>query len=639
MLALAGTLQAETINLAWDPNSEADVGGYVILFGMQPAVYTNQIDVGNLTSWAVTGLAGGETYYFAVRAYNSFGLMSPLSNVVSARADRAPTLTGPSDRSDAEGAVPSLALAASDLDGDALTYSATGLPAALSVNPTTGLISGELAYTTAGAYVVMVTVSDGSLSTSATFTWTVIHANRAPTLRSPGDQTSAEGAVVALLLEASDLNEDALTYRATGLPPGLSVDPATGLIAGTLSYTSAGSHQVTATVSDGTLSATETFTWTVTNINRAPTLTNLGDQTSAEGAILSLALAASDPDGNALTYSTTGPPAGLSIDPATGLLSGTLAYTSAGTHTVTMTASDGDLSSSATFTWTVTNTNRVPTLTSPGDRTNAEGETIALTLPASDPDGDVLTFSTSGLPAGLSIDPATGLISGTLTSTNAGVYRVTGTVADGTLSSSQTFTWTVTNTVPNTVTSTNRVPTLTSPGDRTDSEGDVLSLALAASDPDSDTLMFSATELPAGLSINPATGLISGTLADTSAGTYSVSAAVSDGSASVSQSFIWTIEKITAGEVSYVTVTPMTANLVVDQSMMLMAEAFDAANNPVSGVTFDWTTVDTTVVDLSATTGTSITITTRAVGSATIMATTGSGRYSATSTVQVTATP
>src|SRR5207247_372422 len=53
------------------------------------------------------------------------------------------------------------------------------------------------------------------------------------------------------------------TYSATGLPPSLTVNAATGLISGTISLTSAGTYSVTATASDGSLSNSKTFTWTV----------------------------------------------------------------------------------------------------------------------------------------------------------------------------------------------------------------------------------------------------------------------------------------------------------------------------------------------------------------------------------------
>ena len=86
-----------------------------------------------------------------------------------------------------------------------------------------------------------------------------------------------------------------------------------------------------------------------------------------------------DPDGNPVTYSATGLPGGLSINAATGVISGTLTYTSAGVHTVTATVSDQSLTTSQTFTWTVTNVNRAPVMTALADRTSAENVAATLT--------------------------------------------------------------------------------------------------------------------------------------------------------------------------------------------------------------------------------------------------------------------
>jgi hypothetical protein len=65
-----------------------------------------------------------------------------------------------------------LQITASDPDGDALTYSATGLPAGLSINATTGLISGSVS-AAPGNYPVTVSVTDGSLTTTQSFTGVV----------------------------------------------------------------------------------------------------------------------------------------------------------------------------------------------------------------------------------------------------------------------------------------------------------------------------------------------------------------------------------------------------------------------------------------------------------------------------------
>jgi hypothetical protein len=82
------------------------------------------------------------------------------------------------------------------------------------------------------------------------------------------DRTDAEGDAISLSSHAGDPNGDSLTYAASGLPPGLSINASTGLIAGTISAGGAtGSpYAVTVTVSDdggATVGATDTFSWSV----------------------------------------------------------------------------------------------------------------------------------------------------------------------------------------------------------------------------------------------------------------------------------------------------------------------------------------------------------------------------------------
>ena len=82
-LTLCGVANAATLTLAWNRNPEPDIAGYVVYWGTQSGVYTSSSNVGNVTQQQVTGLADATVYYFAVKAYNTAGLMSSYSSELS----------------------------------------------------------------------------------------------------------------------------------------------------------------------------------------------------------------------------------------------------------------------------------------------------------------------------------------------------------------------------------------------------------------------------------------------------------------------------------------------------------------------------------------------------------------------------
>jgi len=74
---------ATSITLAWDPNSEPDLAGYILYYGIGSRSYEFAIDVGNQTTYSISGFTEGEDYYFAVAAYNVYGLESAFSDEAS----------------------------------------------------------------------------------------------------------------------------------------------------------------------------------------------------------------------------------------------------------------------------------------------------------------------------------------------------------------------------------------------------------------------------------------------------------------------------------------------------------------------------------------------------------------------------
>jgi hypothetical protein len=75
---------AGQLTLAWDGNTQSGVAGYMLYYGQSSGSYTAKIDVGHNTTYTVSGLLDGKTYYFAATDYDLSRTESGFSNEVSA---------------------------------------------------------------------------------------------------------------------------------------------------------------------------------------------------------------------------------------------------------------------------------------------------------------------------------------------------------------------------------------------------------------------------------------------------------------------------------------------------------------------------------------------------------------------------
>src|SRR5207302_3345572 len=112
-------------------------------------------------------------------------------------------------------------------------------------------------------------------------------------------------------------------------------------------------------------------------------------KSGSEGSLLTFTVAATDADGDALTYSASGLPAGASFDPASKTFSWTPGFDQAGPYSVIFTASDGTLTASETVVITIANTNRAPVLAPIGSKSGSEGSLLTFTVAATDADGEI----------------------------------------------------------------------------------------------------------------------------------------------------------------------------------------------------------------------------------------------------------
>ena len=332
----------------------------------------------------------------------------------------------------------------SDPDGDALTFSENGanLPASLTLSAA-GVISGTPLAGEEGDYTVTVRATDpGSLFVEDTFTLTVDAANQAPVVDTPiGNQTATEN--VALMLDVSgsfsDPDMDALVFSETGLPASLSINGA-GVISGTPVAADVGDHTVEVTATDpGTLTAMDTFTLTVEAANQGPVLDMaIGARNATQDVPTSIDVSGnfSDPEGDPLTFAAAGLPASLGINATTGVILGTPVAADVGTVNVTVTVTDAVSGGMAMDTFALTINppgNAGPVLDNAiGAQSATEGTAFSLDVSGnfSDPEGDPLAFSATGLPASLTIDSATGIISGTPVAADVGSPSITVTATD-----------------------------------------------------------------------------------------------------------------------------------------------------------------------------------------------------------------
>lgn len=320
-----------------------------------------------------------------------------------------------------------------------------------------------------GADTFDYTISDGEDGAdSATVTINVVSVNDAPSVASPiGNQISEDAATVTINVSEnfSDPEEDTLNYSTADLPSGLSIDSVTGVISGTIDKSASqeitgGVYTVSVTVIDSSnAEATDWFTWAVTN--PAPQATadagiNVIEDIAQDIIVL---INDSDPDGDTLSVITTTTPAhGSTIINVNNTIKyiPDADYNGADTFAYTLSDNEGG-TDIATVTINVVSVNDQPQIVTPiTDQTNVDAATPNIDLSTSflDTDGDLLLFSASGLPDGLTISTTTGVVSGTIDNAASqngvsGVYNVTISAKDPSNSEvTNTFIWTVTNPAP-----------------------------------------------------------------------------------------------------------------------------------------------------------------------------------------------
>jgi PKD repeat protein len=431
-----------------------------------------------------------------------------------------------------------------DLPPQTLTFSlGAGAPAGAAITA-----GGDFTWTptASGTFPITIQVSDGTASGSETINVTVSDSpNAPPVLAAIGDRSVNELELLSFTATATDTDGDPVTFSlGAGAPTGAAITAGGDFTWTPTEAQGPGVFPVTVIVSDGTIEDSETIDVTVNEVNVAPVLAPIGDQSGAVGVPVTFDANATDADlpANTLTFSLdAGAPAGATIDPATGEFSWT--PTASGSFPVTVVVTDNgtpSLSDSEAITITVSADNAPPVLDAIGNKTVDEGSLLAFTATANDTDGDPITFSLgAGAPDGAAIT-AGGDFTWTPTEAQGpGVFSIIVIASDGTLQDSET--------IDVTVNELNIAPVLDPIGDRTVDEGTLLSFNATATDADlpANPLIFTlGAGAPAGAAITTG-GAFSWTPSETDGpGVYPITIEVSDGTVPDSETINVTVNEV-----------------------------------------------------------------------------------------------
>jgi len=366
----------------------------------------------------------------------------PTASDTAPQSASTPTISGTPDTTVAAGTPYSFQPSASDTSGDALSFSIQNKPAWATFDTTSGTLTGTPAASDVGSYQsIIITVADGTATAQLAAFNIVVSApatppaptNSPPTITGTPATAVQAGSHYAFQPSAADPDKNPLVFSVTGKPSWASFSTNTGLLSGTPSSADAGvDSNIVVSVSDGKAVAslpafkiTVTAPPTSTPTNTPPKITGTAATSVQAGSTYSFQPAASDADGNKLTFAIANKPAWASFSTTTGQLSGTPGTTNVGSYAnITISVSDGtNTVSLKSFTITVTAppaTATPPTISgSPATQAQA-GTAYSFTPTAHDSTGKTLSFSIQNKPGWASFSIATGQLSGTPGSTDVG---------------------------------------------------------------------------------------------------------------------------------------------------------------------------------------------------------------------------
>jgi uncharacterized repeat protein (TIGR01451 family) len=293
--------------------------------------------------------------------------------------------------------------------------------------------------------------------------------------------------------QAVDPDGDALTYQLLDAPSGVTMTPE-----GLLNWTPmvSGRFKITLQVADPSDAlALQSFELQVRDPNRPPVITSTPVLVADAGLPYSYQVIATDPDGDALTYSVLTSASGLQIN-NTGAITWAVPGTAAGEYPVKVIVKDPyDALTFQTFLIKVT-PNLAPVVTSTPITRGVRNVPYQYQIIASDPEGLSLSYAFANTaPTGMSLDPDSGLID--WLSPYLGQFSIQIVISDGIRITNHNYTLTI-DIFP----AENKPPQITSNPTTRVSAGATYSYTISASDPDGETVTLSLLNGPSGMQLN-----------------------------------------------------------------------------------------------------------------------------------------
>ena len=405
-----------------------------------------------------------------------------------------------------------------------MTYSLLASPDGVSIDETSGLLTWTPTDSDVGDNFIRVQVADGEGGVDTqSFTLPVTAAgavNNRPVINNSPRDAIGLGDDYVFQVEATDPDNDPLTYSLTDAPVGMTIDD-NGLVIWPAEQTQLGEYSFTVKVEDGrgaVVEAPYTVNVVQQTVNGTPTITSTPSFVATIGDQYIYEAEATDPDNDPIVWSLVSGPVGLTLNETTGRVSWTPTIDQFGFHEVIIEAIAAQGASfQQGFGLNVSSTNAPPLITSAPPTLAFGGTAYTYDLQASDPNGDALTYSLTVAPDGMTIDESTGLIEWTPTSEQLGIQAVTVSVADGRGGVvEQRYSVNVASDVPN------QPPQITSRPAFGATAGQDYTYQLEATDPENLTIRYQLLEGPAGMTVDEATGLLTWAPALADVGSYQV---------------------------------------------------------------------------------------------------------------------